>query len=91
MAHAQAQLKAFGPGFGGDGGFFVLGADGKLHWVPPWDPEITRDMGLAATLSSLAPQYAKNAALQKQLVGLAENLGNVHAPAIAQHLANMIR
>ena len=29
MAHAQAQLKAFGPGFGGDGGFLVLGADGK--------------------------------------------------------------
>ncbi len=48
-------------------------------------------MGLAATLSSLAPQYSKSAALQKQLVGLAENLGNLHAPAIAQHLANMIR
>ena len=88
---AQAQLKAFGPGFGGDGGFWVLGADGKLHWVPPWDPEITRDMGLAATLASLAPQFAKNAALQKQLVGLADNLGNLHAPAIAQHLSNMIR
>ena len=91
MAHAQAQLKAFGPGFGGDGGFLVLGADGKLHWVPPWDPEITRDMGLAATLVSLAPQYAKNAAVQKQLVGLAENLGNLHAPAIEKHLSNLVR
>jgi hypothetical protein len=85
------QLKAFGPGFGGDGGFFVLGADGKLHWIPPWDPEITRDVGLAATLSALAPQYAKNAALQKQMAGLAESLGNLHAPAIAQHLSNMVR
>lgn len=87
----MAQLKAFGPGFGGDGGFFYVGADGKLHWVPPWDPEITRDMGLAATLQSLAPQYARNAAIQKQLVGLAENLGNLHAPAIAQHLSNLSR
>jgi|GEM_PF-3004972 len=87
----MAQIKAFGPGFGGDGGFFFVGADGKLHWVPPWDPEITRDMGLAATLQSLAPQYAKNAALQKQLVGLAENLGNLHASAIAQHMANLTR
>jgi hypothetical protein len=88
---AAAQLKAFGPGFGQDGGFWVMGADGKLHWVPPWDPEITRDMGLAATLVNLAPQFAKNAALQKQIVGLAETLGNAHAPAIAQHLSNLTR
>ena len=25
------------------------------------------------------------------IVGLAEGLGNLHAPAIAQHLSNMIR
>jgi hypothetical protein len=87
----MAQIKAFGPGFGGDGGFFYVGADGKLHWVPPWDPEITRDIGLAATLSGLASQYAKNPALQKQVIGLAESLGNAHAPAIAQHLANLSR
>ena len=87
----MAQIKAFGPGFGGDGGFFVLGADGKLHWVPPWDPEITRDMGLAATLSSLVPQYAKSPTLQKQVIGLAESLGNAHAAAIEKHLANLSR
>jgi hypothetical protein len=87
----MAQIKAFGPGFGGDGGFFVLGADGKLHWVPPWDPEITRDMGLAATLASLAPQYAKLPALQKQVLGLADSLGAAHAPAIEKHLANLVR
>ena len=87
----MAQIKAFGAGFGGDGGFFYVGPDGKLHWVPPWDPEITRDMGLAATLSSLVPVYANNPALQKQVVALAEGLGNAHAPAIAQHLANLTR
>ena len=88
MAHSE--VKAFGPGFGGDGGFFVLGADGKLHWVPPWNPEVTRDIGLAASLSSLATKY-KDGAIQKQMLGLAEGLASLHAKDIQQHLSNVTR
>ncbi len=66
-------IIGFGPGFGGDGGFWVLGADGKLHWVPPWNPEVTKQLGVATSLAAVAQQIT-DVAIRDKIVGLAEGL-----------------
>lgn len=75
---------AFGPGYGGDGGFWVLGADGRLHWVPPWDPEIVRDLQVATSLAQLAPQI-RSVGLRTQVEDVAQSIAAVHAKAIQAH------
>jgi hypothetical protein len=39
--------KMIGVGGGGDGGFWVIGADGKLHKIPPMSPEVMRQVTAA--------------------------------------------
>jgi hypothetical protein len=81
---AKAASMAFGPGFGGDGGFWMIGADGKLHWVPPWDPEISRDLGVATSLAALSAQV-KDTVARTQLIGLARDIAATHTKAIQDH------
>ena len=81
---AKSASMAFGPGFGGDGGFWMIGADGKLHWVPPWDPQISRDLGVATSLAALAAQVQDTGA-RAQLIGLAQGIAAVHVKAIQDH------
>jgi hypothetical protein len=64
---------AVSPGFGGDGGYWYIGADGKLHRVPPWSPEVFRDLNAAASLLSMA-EGIKQVGIRKQLIGLSEEL-----------------
>ena len=80
---AKTASMAFGPGYGGDGGFWMIGPDGKLHWVPPWDPELSRDLGVqlfgGSAISGLAVCGAKK--IQRLIsVGFAHDSGRVHGP-----------
>ena len=59
---------AFGTGYGRDGGFRYFGADGKLHWVPPWNPEISRDFSIAATLANRA-EHVTDRSVRAQIEG----------------------
>ena len=88
MTKATAASMAFGPGFGGDGGFWMIGADGKLHWVPPWDPQISHDLGVATSLAALGAQI-KDSAVRAQVVGLAQSVAAVHVKAIQEHTRNL--
>ena len=85
---AKSASMAFGPGFGGDGGFWMIGSDGKLHWVPPWNPELSHDLGVATSLAALAAQI-KDTGVRSQLVGLAQNIVAVHVKAIQEHTRSM--
>ncbi len=85
---AKSASMAFGPGFGGDGGFWMIGSDGKLHWVPPWNPELSHDLGVATSLAALAAQI-KDTGMRSQLVGLAQNIAAVHVKAIQEHTRSM--
>ena len=42
MAMRLGFSKMIGVGGGGDGGFIVIGPDGKIHKVPPWNPDVMR-------------------------------------------------
>jgi hypothetical protein len=79
---------AFGPGYGGDGGFWVLGADGKLHWVPPWNPEITKILDISTSLAAVASRIT-NADIRAKVVGMAENLALPAAAGIQAHVKSM--
>lgn len=81
---ATGILLAVGPGFGGDGGFWYIGADGKLHRVPPWSPDVMRDLNAAATLVSVA-QNLKEGEVSRQLTAVAEKLISAHTHEIQQH------
>lgn len=85
---ATKSVMAFGAGYGGDGGFWQLGADGKLHWVPPWSPEISRDFSIAATLANRAAHVTDRAA-RAQIEGAAHALVDMHAQAIQQHFGSL--
>ena len=79
---------AFGTGYGRDGGFRYFGADGKLHWVPPWNPEISRDFSIAATLANRA-EHVTDRSVCAQIEGAAQALVGMHAQAIQHHLGGI--
>jgi hypothetical protein len=79
---------AVGPGYGNDGGFWYIGADGKLHRVPPWNPELFKDINAAATLLSIA-QGIKQSEISKQLVDVSERLVAGHVKEIQEKTAKI--
>lgn len=78
-------VMAFGPGFGGDGGFWVLGSDGKLHWVPPWDPGVTKVLDVATALAATAARIS-SADIRKKVIAHAEALAQPAAAGIQAHM-----
>lgn len=84
----NSTVMAFGPGFSGDGGFWIIGADGKPHWVPPWDPQISSIVNIATSLAGTAAQL-KDKTLSKQLLGVAEGVLAAQAKAIQEHVLNL--
>ena len=84
----NSTLMALGPGFGGDGGFWMIGADGKLHWVPPWSPDISQALNIATTLANFSGQL-KDPAVSSQLLKLAHGVLSVQVKGIQQHVGNL--
>jgi hypothetical protein len=81
----QAKSMAFGAGYGNDGGFWQIGADGKLHWVPPWDPEISKAFSVAAALENIAASITSTS-VRTQIESAARALTAPHVHAVQRHL-----
>jgi hypothetical protein len=86
VRHSHRKEKVMTPGFGNDGGFWMI-VNGKLIRVPPWNPEIAQDIGLATKLADHAFLYYKDSALGKSMVELAQTIANQHVKAISEQLA----
>jgi hypothetical protein len=76
-----------GPGYGNDGGFFWIDANGHVHHVGPWNPEALtpamREMQAAVLISTVAASL-RNGAIRERGVRLAEE---IYAHAAKEHIA----
>lgn len=68
---------------GGDGGGFYIGADGKLHRIPPWNPETMAELKAVNALAAASQQLA-NKGLAKDMFSLAERVSSTVIPQIAK-------
>jgi hypothetical protein len=76
------RLFFFG-GFGTDAGGWYIGADGKIHKVPGWNPEQVVEL---ARLVSVLREAA-----QLKSPGLAEQLTAVVMPLVQKELGGVLR
>lgn len=67
---------------GGDGGGIYVGADGKVHRIPPWTPDI--QVQLKAVNALVALENAHETALTKEATALAERLSTKVIPQITK-------
>ena len=58
---------------GGDGGGIYIGADGKIHRIPPWNPDVMKELKAANAVLSAA-EGLHDKAVAKELHGLGERL-----------------
>ena len=67
---------------GGDGGGFYVGADGKIHRIPPWAPDIQVQLKAVSALVGLETLH--EAGLTKEATTLAERLSTKVIPQITK-------
>jgi hypothetical protein len=68
---------------GGDGGGIYIGADGKIHRIPPWTPDFMLELKAVNALTA-ASQRLGNAGLAKEMFSLAERVSTTVVPEIAK-------
>lgn len=73
---------------GGDGGGFYVGADGKIHRIPPWNPEITAQLKAVSALAGVSTLH--DAALTKEVGTLAERLSTKVIPQVTKTVGTQI-
>lgn len=67
---------------GGDGGGIYVGADGKVHRIPPWTPDI--QVQLKAVSALVALENAHETTLTREATALAERLSTKVIPQITK-------
>ncbi len=67
---------------GGDGGGFYVGADGKIHRIPPWTPDV--QVQLKAVSALVALDGVHETGLAKEATALAERLSTKVIPQITK-------
>src|SRR5438128_2344103 len=67
---------------GGDAGGIYIGPDGKVHRIPPWNPEILAQLKAVKALTAAAA-VVRDAALGKQIASLAEHISSTVIPQAA--------
>jgi hypothetical protein len=65
---------------GGDGGGIEIGPDGKIHRIPPWNPEIMLQLKAVSALTSVSTIH--DATLTKEAGALAERLSTKVIPQV---------
>ena len=68
---------------GGDGGGFWVGADGKIHRIPPWNPELLRQLRAANAVLSAAEGLGEKG-LGGELHGIGERLTATAIPEVVK-------
>lgn len=76
---------------GGDGGGIYVGADGKIHRIPPWNPEVL--LQLRAVNALVGVGTLSDTGLTHEVTALAERLSTKVIPQVtklagAQHLGD---
>jgi hypothetical protein len=66
---------------GGDGGGFWVGPDGKLHPIPPYGPDILRQLRAVSALVDVA---AHDTGFTKEAEALAERLSTTVIPEVTK-------
>jgi len=67
---------------GGDGGGFWVDRNGKIHRIPPYDPEIFRQLKAVSALVNVAAHH--DGAIAREAEALAETLSTTAIPEIAR-------
>lgn len=67
---------------GGDGGGFWVGQDGKLHRIPPYGPDILRQLRAVSVLVDVAAH--NNGEFTKEAGALAERLSTTVIPEVTK-------
>jgi hypothetical protein len=68
---------------GGDGGGFWIGPDGKIHRIPPWNPELLRQLRAAKAVLSAADGLGEKG-LGRELLGIGERLTTTAIPEVVK-------
>lgn len=68
---------------GGDAGGFWIGADGKIHRIPPWNPDVLAQLKAVSSLVALGTQV-QDAAIVKEAGALAERLSTTVIPKVTK-------
>jgi hypothetical protein len=69
---------------GGDGGGIYVGADGKVHRIPPWTPDV--QVQLKAVSALVALEGVHEAGVVKEAATLAERLSTRVIPQITRNV-----
>ncbi len=67
---------------GGDGGGFWVGADGKIHRIPPYGPDILRELRAVSALVGVAALH--DGAITNEAGALAERLSTTVIPEVTK-------
>ena len=67
---------------GGDGGGFEIGTDGKIHRIPPWNPEVMQQLKAVSALAGLATIH--DGVLTKEAGAFAERLSTKVIPQVTK-------
>ena len=67
---------------GGDGGGIYVGPDGKVHRIPPWNPEIQVQLKAVSALAAL--EVVHDSGLAKEAAAFAERLSTKVIPQITK-------
>jgi hypothetical protein len=67
---------------GGDGGGFWVGADGKLHHIGPYGPDILRQLKAVSALVNVTAHH--DGAITKEAGALAERLSTTVIPEVTK-------
>ena len=67
---------------GGDGGGFYVGADGRIHRIPPWTPDVQAQLKAVSALVALDGVHESGIA--KEATALAERLSTKVIPQITK-------
>src|SRR5258708_40329193 len=68
---------------GGDGGGFWIGADGKVHKIPPWTPDTMAVLRASAAILK-ASSHVSGSSLTHELTAVAEKLTASVIPGLAK-------
>ena len=69
------------PGVKTDGGGFYIDAQGHIHRIPPWDPQVRSELEVASSLVAAAGNL-HNRELASEVTTVAQKIFASHAGAI---------
>jgi hypothetical protein len=75
-----------GAGFGGDGGGFWFGPDGRIHIIPPWNPD---EKYAKAVHEVLVAVSGVSAATTIQQAGIRQQAVKAAVETLTSHVGNL--